>query len=318
MDTLSRTRSLSNTDPMLNRAKKRWWYRSSFAALVVLPIPAALAYGCGTPTEFDDLCGWVRDPNNCYRDFFVDVGVTCGAVGTTKIGQFASRDKLDLCVLNEGGQVMFEPPIDLANPPPGNPEPISIKMINPDTTLCGVVTFRAKYDFTVSIEGDPIPEDQGDAALPEEFLVGGTFNMEGGKSTDSLAVTCPDSSAFLFDRLQITRCTEYEAILPHAEIDFSAGGIEQTGVIRVNVFYPPQEGDLEDAQPTPINYAECFIPAAPPLCENGIKDGSETDVDCGGGFCSARCLDAQLCITNDDCESMNCGLNMGIRMCAGP
>src|SRR6187431_1782332 len=103
VDTLSRTSSFSHTDPMLNRAaKKRWWYRSSFAALVMLPLPAALAYGCGTPTEYDDLCGWVRDPNNCYRNFFIDVGVSCGAVGTTKIGQFASREKLDLCILNEG------------------------------------------------------------------------------------------------------------------------------------------------------------------------------------------------------------------------
>ncbi|MBL8742715.1 MAG: hypothetical protein JNK04_16520, partial [Myxococcales bacterium] len=232
---------------MLTRAaKKKSWFRAGFAALAILPLPAALAYGCGTPTEYDDLCGWLRDPNNCYRDYFIDVGVTCGAVGQTKIGQFAARDKLDLCILEEGGQVIFEPPIDLAAPPPDNIEPITIKMINPDTTLCGVVTFRAKYDFSVDIEGDPLPEDAGDAALPEEFLVGGKFEMIGGKDTDTLAVTCADASAFNFDRLQITRCTEYEAILPHAEVDFSAGGIDQTGVIRINVFYPPQEGPLED------------------------------------------------------------------------
>jgi hypothetical protein len=304
---------------MLNRpAKKRWWFRSGVAALVVLPIPATLAYGCGTPTEYDDLCGWVRDPNNCYRDFFVDVGVSCGAVGQTRIGQFAARDKLDLCILNEGGQVVFEPPIDLALPPPTNPDPITIRMINPDTTLCGEVTFRAKYDFDVSIEGDPIPLDAGDAALPDEFLFGGKFSMVGGKGTDSLAVTCPNEQEYNFDRLQITRCTDLEPILPHAEIDFSAGGIEQTGVIRINVFYPPQEGELEGAQPVPINYVECFIPAAPPLCENGMKDGSETDIDCGGSFCAARCQDAQLCITNDDCASMNCGLDEGIRVCKGP
>jgi hypothetical protein len=304
---------------MLDRAsKKRWWLRSGFAALIVLPIPMALAYGCGTPTEYDDLCGWVRDPNNCYREFFVDVGVSCGAVGQTKVGQFVSRDKLDLCILSEGGQVIFEPPLDLANPPPKNLEPITIKMINPDTTLCGIVTFRAKYDFSVQIEGDPVPPDAGDAALPDEFIVGGTFEMLGGKDTDTLAVTCPGAPEFNFDRLQITRCTEYEPILPHAEVDFSAGGIDQTGVIRVNVFYPPQEGPLEDVAPVPINYVECFIPAAPPLCENGVQDGSETDIDCGGSFCTARCQDAQLCINNDDCASMNCGLNMGIRMGAGP
>ncbi len=311
-------------------SKRRWVARSCLTAAFVLPIPAALAYGCGTPTEFDDLCGWVKDPNNCYRDFFVDVGARCGAVGQTKIGEFAARDKLDLCVLAEGGQVVFEPGIDLALPPPNNLEPIKIKMINPDTTLCGEVEFRSKYNFRVSIEGDPLPDGGVEAGVPEELVLGGTYQMEGncgegpqsaeacGEGSDALTVTCPNSGGFLFDRLQITRCTEYEAILPHAEVDFSPGGIDQTGVVRVTVFYPPLEGDLENAQPVPVNYAECFIPAAPPLCENGIKDGSETDIDCGGSFCSARCLDSQLCISNDDCLSNVCGLDMGIKKCAGP
>ena len=215
--------------------KKRWLIRSSVAAVIMLPIPAVLAYGCGTPTEYDDLCGWVKDPNNCYRDFFVDVGVKCGATGQTKPGEFASRDTLDICILAEGGLVMFEPAIDLAAPPPNNVEPIKIKLINPDTTECGAIEFRAKYDFSITIEGDPLPDAGVDASdLPEEFIQGGTFDMVGGKDTDTLAVTCPGGSAFNFDRLQITRCSEYEPILPHMEIDFSPGGIEQNGVIPVS------------------------------------------------------------------------------------
>jgi hypothetical protein len=40
-------------------------------------------------------------------------------------------------------------------------------------------------------------------------------------------------------------------------------------------------------------------------CENGIKDGDEADVDCGGDQC-ARCIANHKCTANDDCESQNC------------
>src|SRR5436189_6012553 len=35
-------------------------------------------------------------------------------------------------------------------------------------------------------------------------------------------------------------------------------------------------------------------PPATDPCSNGIKDGSETDVDCGGGTC-ARCAGGEVC-----------------------
>ena len=62
-------------------------------------------------------------------------------------------------------------------------------IIQPDATLCGTVSFRAKYDFSVTIEGAPIPEDQGDAALPDEFLDAGalpTLHDRYGISTEAV------------------------------------------------------------------------------------------------------------------------------------
>ena len=55
-------------------------------------------------------------------------------------------------------------------------------------------------------------------------------------------------------------------------------------------------------------------PTAPPLptrhrCANGIKDGTETDVDCGGS-CS-RCADGRTCVDHDDCASALCDLTAG-------
>jgi hypothetical protein len=44
-------------------------------------------------------------------------------------------------------------------------------------------------------------------------------------------------------------------------------------------------------------------------CTDGIKDGTETDVDCGGGVC-APCASGKACLTNSDCMTMFC--NAGI------
>jgi hypothetical protein len=40
-------------------------------------------------------------------------------------------------------------------------------------------------------------------------------------------------------------------------------------------------------------------------CNDGIKDGAETDVDCGGGTCAA-CALGQICVAGTDCASGNC------------
>lgn len=45
---------------------------------------------------------------------------------------------------------------------------------------------------------------------------------------------------------------------------------------------------------------------APSLCGDGLRDGSETDVDCGGGGCPL-CTGGRGCITDADCASGSCG-----------
>jgi hypothetical protein len=41
------------------------------------------------------------------------------------------------------------------------------------------------------------------------------------------------------------------------------------------------------------------------LCRDGVKNGSETDVDCGGGTCP-RCGAGQICNSRDDCATGRC------------
>lgn len=45
--------------------------------------------------------------------------------------------------------------------------------------------------------------------------------------------------------------------------------------------------------------------AAPSTCANGIKDSTETDVDCGGS-CPNKCVTGKICNTNNDCSSSSC------------
>lgn len=49
---------------------------------------------------------------------------------------------------------------------------------------------------------------------------------------------------------------------------------------------------------------EC--PPGPTItCSDGIQNGAESDVDCGGGTC-ARCADGKKCSTRNDCASALC------------
>jgi hypothetical protein len=53
----------------------------------------------------------------------------------------------------------------------------------------------------------------------------------------------------------------------------------------------------------------CVAPPAPPSCTDRIKNGGETDVDCGGGVCNP-CANGNHCNTNFDCGSGNCSIGV--------
>jgi hypothetical protein len=49
-------------------------------------------------------------------------------------------------------------------------------------------------------------------------------------------------------------------------------------------------------------------------CNDGVKDGSETDVDCGGGTCST-CALGENCVANSDCATGNCHVGVCAPAC---
>ena len=50
----------------------------------------------------------------------------------------------------------------------------------------------------------------------------------------------------------------------------------------------------------------CMANGGNNACRNNIKDGAETDIDCGGGTCFP-CGVMRRCTANTDCQSKNCG-----------
>lgn len=79
---------------------------------------------------------------------------------------------------------------------------------------------------------------------------------------------------------------------------------------------PPTPRPTTYPSPTPDpTYAPTQAPTAPTMaptsmptlvsCTNAIADANETDIDCGGVYCSP-CAFGQTCLENSDCESMFC------------
>ena len=50
-----------------------------------------------------------------------------------------------------------------------------------------------------------------------------------------------------------------------------------------------------------------------PACDDGVQNGDETDVDCGGA-CGSSCVVGESCVIDDDCETMLCESSV----CAAP
>lgn len=51
-------------------------------------------------------------------------------------------------------------------------------------------------------------------------------------------------------------------------------------------------------------------PPPGPTCSDGVKNGDETDLDCGGPDCPP-CANGRLCTSNTDCGTARCGDGLG-------
>ena len=306
--------------------------RLLIAAAVVLPIPLGLiAHGCGSgEPDIENLCGWLGDPDNCLSAFADDVGSTCGTLGlgTAPQGSFLARDKLDVCILSAGGQVLFDPPLNVAQFPVLKG---AFKFVKADGNICGSASFSGStlstlYFMSLAVETTVVDGGTDAGTDGGDPVVGGTFSVlspeEDGRET--FDTVCPSGETHHFDRLSVSECREFEGLLPRAEFESNAGGILLDGYVRFRLYFAPPDGELAGATPVPVEYFDCAIPGAPPTCVNGVQDAAETDVDCGGTDANptvcqtARCEEGQKCLEDTDCETgASCDFDLGLKKC-GP
>lgn len=307
-------------------------------AFVAASFPA-----CSEAPKLDDLCGWLGDPNNCYRELALESLDRCGAFGTDvpfSKGRFsaaADRTNLETCVLDRGGNIKFDPGLNLSPEAPETfpPTTVSFIMTNKDGTTCGAGTVG--QNGTYSITFDPVP------AIPEDTvcspsdtqICGGTFSFN-GTATSNFGVTCPSQTSFKFSFEQTARCDEasedgglsgeekLDQLVPRAELLADPGSIGNDGFIKFRVFYPldaPVTGptgkdSMTGTEMKVVEYFNCVIPGAPATCMNGMKDTGEADTDCGLN-CQNPCQDGATCEFPQDCLSGYCAFDMaGLLKCS--
>jgi hypothetical protein len=293
---------------------------------------------------------------------------TSGSAGKEN-GTFLMRSMLATCILDHGGSVTLDPAVDLTQWPPNPynaPVTYTITLQTADGNTCGTATYTSPHGFSITI--NPLPDGgigtggsgagggtttgtatattTADAGrVPDPY---GTFTSVIAPGRDAFDVTCPSGETHHFNLDEVTglpgedggTCPAFADFLPAASFQVYPGGVNKPGAISFAIVYPPiPKAGAADTYPTdasapptpdnPVVYFNCTIPAAAEQCVDGVKDGAETDVDCGGpqlpsttvcGSCPARCAPMQQCLCDDDCTKGNkCFVvAQGMKQCGPP
>jgi len=297
-----------------------------FRHLFLLPPLALAAFatsfgGCNQEQEVDNLCLFLKDENSCYQEFLTTIGTQCTMESNIPdyAGDFSSPYMLDSCAFSGASppdgvvtQVTFDPPIDMAKLS-SYEGGIATLLIN--GTQCGIIEFDRESKVSVALDVYPIlPDPDVPCETSGTQFCGSSFSNipvvaePPAQSSTLMKTTCPDGTSFTFDRLQVEQqCADQAGLLPKAKLVVMPNGVDLPGKLTLSIKYSP------DVTRT---YVQCNIPAQPPPCANGIKDGLETDVDCGGGSCETKCELDSSCINNADCNSGICKVVSGIKKCA--
>lgn len=307
-----------------------------FRHLFLLPplalVLASTAFGgCNKEEELDNLCLFLKDESSCYRDFLAEIGEQCTMEADVMVngmaqpltGTFETYDTLEKCTVTSSNtapnivtQVTFDPPIELTKLPytAGSVQ----LLIN--GTPCGTIEFGPNDKLSVALDVYPVLLDP-EATCSEvgEQFCGASFSntpIAAESENDSatlLSTKCEDGSTFKFDRFQVAQqCSDQEGFIPKAKLVIvpngvlMADGTGKEGSVQLSIKYSPTQE---------LTYVNCKILPALPPCANGVKDGIETDVDCGGNGTCDRCQKDQACIIDSDCAAKKCDVVSGIKKC---
>ncbi len=301
--------------------------------------------------------GTPDNPNGDCRPTPADAGnqpteVTATDAGVSN-GSFSDRTMLSACILDQGGQVVFNPALDVTMSADAGadagPTTYQIQFLALDGNECGTASFTTPTSWSITIDSF------SDAGVDSGLSDGGTYTQSVAPGTEELSVSCPTGESHLLNLNEVSgppsasgaatsSCSEFAALLPTASLQMFWGGINVPGAVSFAISYPPTpaQQSYPDAsqlastgnplEPTTVVYFNCSVPPAPELCADGIKDASETDIDCGGpqspssdlcGMCPPRCELMQNCLCDADCDatmSLQCIVDptSGMRVCGIP
>lgn len=282
-------------------------------ALVLVPVAFG---GCNQEEELDNLCLFLKDEESCYRNFLTDIGTRC-TMDATIAGTFDLPDVLERCTVSAVNlpadavtQIQFDPPIEMNKLPytGGN-----VKLLI-NGTQCGTIDFGPNEKVGVALDVYPqLTDPEAPCVASDTQFCGSSFSNTpiipetANESSTVMTTKCGDGSTFTFDRFQVEQqCPDQALFVPNAKLLLMPNGIDKPGLLQLSIQYTPTQSAL---------YVNCTIPGQLPPCANGVKDGVETDIDCGGAVCATRCGTDQACISGTDCVSGKCGVVAGLKKC---
>jgi hypothetical protein len=233
----------------------------------------------------------VANPNNCYREFRAGMleddagpstlapGCTFAGVPPTPVddrahppagisnGAFLSRSMLGTCIVDSGGSVTFNPPIDLAAYPPSltsSPVTYTIMLADPFGVTCATASYTSPHGFSISI-APPASAGSGSASGAGGGLVlsdvggtdggfqatpaFGTYTQTIAPGRDAFDVTCPSGETHHFNLGEAegvsvatgrtaSACPAYEGLVPSASLEIDPGGVGRPGAVSFAIVYP--------------------------------------------------------------------------------
>lgn len=286
-------------------------------ALVLVPVVFG---GCNKEEELDNLCLFLKDEDSCYRNFLADAmpSATPRCAMDTLVGTFDLPNVLERCTVTGASvpadavtQVQFDPPIEMNKLPytGGN-----VKLLI-NGTQCGTIDFGPNEKVAVALDVYPqLTDPEAPCATSDTQFCGSSFSNtpivpeSASESSTVMTTKCGDGSTFTFDRFQVEQqCADQAQFVPNAKMLLMPNGVDKKGLLQLSIQYSPTQTAM---------YVNCEIPGQLAPCANGVKDGVETDVDCGGSVCTGRCAADQGCISDSDCGPMLvCKVVAGLKKC---
>src|SRR6516165_7736806 len=92
---------------------------------------------------------------------------------------------------------------------------------------------------------------------------------------------------------------QVDANVPDVVHDATSGGDAKSDASPVDA-RPPTDAKGDVATDAPSD-APVDAPVDAAYCSDGMKDGDETDTDCGGPTCNTPCADTKQCMSASDC-----------------